>query len=219
MSPETEAVSFPTWKSALANTGWPEAQQTEYRREILAFLHLCKVRRAPATIMLVKEYLAERARQGPNAARVPLLWFFQEAKRVAKGEVAGVKPAPPGAAGGAPRGAPPAGDVIAIADSISVFAAYSAELAAIESDAQAKGAQATAAIAEIRSVLATGAGLAQLQERLKCGTECGSCVPELKRLCAQEQDSELRIEDTAAAVSSRRGDSVSSINESALAPN
>ena len=104
MSPETEAVSFPTWKSALANTGWAEAQQTEYRREILAFLHLCKVRRAPATVMLVKEYLAERARQGPNAARVPLLWFFQEAKRVAKGEVAGVKPAPPGAAGGAPRG-------------------------------------------------------------------------------------------------------------------
>ena len=73
MSPETEAVSFPTWKSALANTGWAEAQQTEYRREILAFLHLCKVRRAPATVMLVKEYLAERARQGPNAARVPLL--------------------------------------------------------------------------------------------------------------------------------------------------
>ena len=72
---------------------------------------------------------------------------------------------------------------------------------------------------EIRSVLATGAGLAQLQERLKCGTECGSCVPELKRLCAQEQDSGSRIEDTAAAVSSRRGDSVSSINESALAPN
>jgi integron integrase len=102
MSPETEAVSFPTWKSALANTGWPEAQQTEYRQEILAFLHLCKVRRAPATIMLVKEYLAERARQGPNAARVPLLWFFQEAKRVAKVEVAGVKPAPQAAVGHPP---------------------------------------------------------------------------------------------------------------------
>ena len=55
MSPETEAMSFPTWKSALANTGCPEAQQTEYRREILAFLHPCKVRRAPATVMLVKE--------------------------------------------------------------------------------------------------------------------------------------------------------------------
>ncbi len=94
MSPETEAVSFPAWKSALASTGWPEAKQTEYRREILAFLHLCKVRRAPATVMLVKEYLAERARQGPNAARVPLLWFFQEAKRAARGEAAAVMPAP-----------------------------------------------------------------------------------------------------------------------------
>ena len=98
MSPETEAVSFPTWKSELANTGWPEAQQAEYRREILAFLHLCKVRRAPATIMLVREYLAERARQGPNSARVPLLWFFQAAKRAGGGpaaargvETAGVK--------------------------------------------------------------------------------------------------------------------------------
>ena len=81
MSPETEAVSFPAWKSALANTGWPEARQAEYRREILAFLHLCKVRRAPAAIMLAKEYLAERARQGPNSARGPLLWFFQAGKR------------------------------------------------------------------------------------------------------------------------------------------
>ena len=50
-------------------------------------------------------------------------------------------------------GATPAGDVLAIADSISTFATYSADLAAIESDAQSKGAQATAAIAEIRTVL------------------------------------------------------------------
>ena len=34
------------------------------------------------------------------------------------------------------------------------------------------------------AALAGGAGLAQLQEKLKCGTECGSCVPELKRMCA-----------------------------------
>ena len=38
--------------------------------------------------------------------------------------------------------------------------------------------------AEIRTVLAAGADLAQLQRRLKCGTDCGSCLPELKRLCA-----------------------------------
>ena len=37
---------------------------------------------------------------------------------------------------------------------------------------------------EIQAVLATGAGLAHLQTALKCGTECGSCLPELKRMCA-----------------------------------
>jgi assimilatory nitrate reductase catalytic subunit len=35
---------------------------------------------------------------------------------------------------------------------------------------------------EINTLLATGADLAQLQGRLKCGTECGSCLPELKRM-------------------------------------
>lgn len=98
MSPETEAVSFPAWKTEFATTGWPEAQQSEDRREILAFLHLCKVRRAPATIMLVKEYWAERARQGSNLARVRRPWFSQAAKRAGGGpaaarcvETAGVK--------------------------------------------------------------------------------------------------------------------------------
>jgi assimilatory nitrate reductase catalytic subunit len=37
---------------------------------------------------------------------------------------------------------------------------------------------------EIAAALREGADLAQLQSRLKCGTECGSCVPELKRMCA-----------------------------------
>ncbi|MDI6746367.1 MAG: molybdopterin-dependent oxidoreductase [Rhodocyclaceae bacterium] len=34
----------------------------------------------------------------------------------------------------------------------------------------------------IRREIAAGADLAALQEKLKCGTTCGSCVPELKRL-------------------------------------
>ncbi|MFP5418930.1 MAG: molybdopterin-dependent oxidoreductase [Gammaproteobacteria bacterium] len=37
---------------------------------------------------------------------------------------------------------------------------------------------------DIRQALAGGADLAVLQQRLKCGTECGSCVPELKRMVA-----------------------------------
>jgi assimilatory nitrate reductase catalytic subunit len=35
---------------------------------------------------------------------------------------------------------------------------------------------------EIRSAVAAGATLAKLQRDLKCGTNCGSCVPELRRL-------------------------------------
>jgi assimilatory nitrate reductase catalytic subunit len=37
---------------------------------------------------------------------------------------------------------------------------------------------------EIVAAIAAGADLAALQGALKCGTECGSCVPELKRLIA-----------------------------------
>jgi len=36
----------------------------------------------------------------------------------------------------------------------------------------------------IRSAVAAGASLAKLQKELKCGTNCGSCVPELRRLLA-----------------------------------
>jgi len=37
---------------------------------------------------------------------------------------------------------------------------------------------------EIRAAVAAGATLAGLQKDLKCGTNCGSCVPELRRLAA-----------------------------------
>ena len=35
---------------------------------------------------------------------------------------------------------------------------------------------------QIRDAVAAGASLARLQKDLKCGTNCGSCVPELRRL-------------------------------------
>jgi len=37
---------------------------------------------------------------------------------------------------------------------------------------------------QIRAAIAAGATLAGLQKNLKCGTNCGSCVPELRRLAA-----------------------------------
>ena len=37
---------------------------------------------------------------------------------------------------------------------------------------------------QVRAAVAAGASLAKLQKELKCGTNCGSCVPELRRLVA-----------------------------------
>ena len=66
VSPESVPISFPAWKEALASASIAPADRGEYQREILAFLHFCKVRRAPATVILVREYLAERERQGAS---------------------------------------------------------------------------------------------------------------------------------------------------------
>jgi len=38
--------------------------------------------------------------------------------------------------------------------------------------------------AEIRAAVAAGADLARLQRELRCGTGCGSCLPELRRFAA-----------------------------------
>lgn len=35
----------------------------------------------------------------------------------------------------------------------------------------------------IQAAIAQGADVEQLKQTLRCGTGCGSCVPELKRLC------------------------------------
>jgi assimilatory nitrate reductase catalytic subunit len=40
---------------------------------------------------------------------------------------------------------------------------------------------------EILSDLAAGLDLAALQARRKCGTACGSCLPELRRMAAQAE--------------------------------
>ena len=47
---------------------------------------------------------------------------------------------------------------------------------------------------QIREELARGSGLAALQDKLKCGTFCGSCVPDIRRLAA-----EFKTEETAPA--------------------
>ena len=41
--------------------------------------------------------------------------------------------------------------------------------------------------ADYGTLKAAGANLPALQEKLKCGTTCGSCVPEIKRMLATPQ--------------------------------
>jgi assimilatory nitrate reductase catalytic subunit len=40
---------------------------------------------------------------------------------------------------------------------------------------------------QIRQAIAAGGDLPQLQNTLKCGTFCGSCVPEIKRMVAEHE--------------------------------
>jgi assimilatory nitrate reductase catalytic subunit len=53
---------------------------------------------------------------------------------------------------------------------------------------------------EINTVLAAGADLEQLQGRLKCGTECGSCLPELKRMVQSRSEERGAIKTAAGQV-------------------
>jgi len=51
---------------------------------------------------------------------------------------------------------------------------------------------------EIRRELATGVTLHELQARFKCGTECGSCLPELKKMHAAQGRAEGAVDVNAA---------------------
>ena len=70
--PENQPLSFPVWKAALPQAAIPAGQRGAFQRGILAFLHHCPIRRAPATILKAKEYLAASRRQGPNGPREAL---------------------------------------------------------------------------------------------------------------------------------------------------
>jgi len=82
--PQTEAerrpVSFPEWQHVLAAAPLPAAWRTVFVREILAFLHVCKTRRAPVSIALAREYLAAGTRRDPAVAREALRWFVRRGR-------------------------------------------------------------------------------------------------------------------------------------------
>lgn len=74
-------VSFPNWKSALANLSLTPEVKEAYRREILTFLTYCKSKRAAATPMLATEYLLVREKLTSQPAREALRWFYREGAR------------------------------------------------------------------------------------------------------------------------------------------
>jgi len=80
---DSDLISFPDWLEALGReVALPE--RGVYVRAIRGFLHFCKVRRAPASIRLAKEYIAQREAQGnkrDESTRVALRWFVKGARK------------------------------------------------------------------------------------------------------------------------------------------
>ncbi len=73
-----QPVSFPGWKGVLAQSNLSAGVQASYAREIIAFLHHCKIHHAAATVGLAKQYLTVRERQSTGPAREALRWFYRE---------------------------------------------------------------------------------------------------------------------------------------------
>ncbi len=74
-------VSFPEWKTALAQAPLAERAREGFRREILTFLRHCKANRTAVTVEVIKQYLSARERQSTGPAREALRWFFRAARR------------------------------------------------------------------------------------------------------------------------------------------
>ena len=71
-SDERQAISFPNWQTVLLEL--PAEQQTRIAREVVAFLRHCKQAHAPASVALVKQYLAAGGGTG-EFVKAALRWF------------------------------------------------------------------------------------------------------------------------------------------------
>ena len=81
MFEERPAISFPAWQAALFAEPWTPEKTDAYRREVLSFLRHCKVTHAPATVSVIKQYLAAQEQQGAELTRPALRWFYQASQR------------------------------------------------------------------------------------------------------------------------------------------
>lgn len=74
---DNQPLSFPDWKQSLAAAGLPAEKVQAYQREIITFLKHCKTHRAPATVLLAKQYVEKQERLRPGPVREALRWFFR----------------------------------------------------------------------------------------------------------------------------------------------
>jgi integron integrase len=85
ISDEHRAVSFPTWKTALAQAGLSAEICESHRRAVLTLLHACKTQRRPASVALARELMAALKDEPARLAAVKagLRWFFVAAAALA----------------------------------------------------------------------------------------------------------------------------------------
>lgn len=99
-----QPVSFPGWKQELARADLSPVRREAFRREILTYLHHCKVTHLPASAESMKQYLEQRERQSTGPAREALRWFYRTGRRAVQAEAASnCQPDEPNTGVSAPR--------------------------------------------------------------------------------------------------------------------
>ncbi len=73
-----QAISFPEWKARLAAAALAPEVRERFRGAILTLLKVCKERRRPVSVALIREHLAVACNA---AAAEALRWFYLEARR------------------------------------------------------------------------------------------------------------------------------------------
>ena len=72
-----QPVSFPQWKAELSRAALSPDRREAFRREILSYLHHCKILHAPASAESMKQYLVGREQQSAGPSREALRWFYR----------------------------------------------------------------------------------------------------------------------------------------------
>lgn len=95
IDPNCVPLRFPHWKHTLHGSPLPPATRESFGREIVDFLHHCKMQNTPATVLRAKDYLATREPGDPACARDALRWFVREARAAMASAPSDASHAPP----------------------------------------------------------------------------------------------------------------------------